>query len=131
MRRRRRRLIKTLFLVYLHFRTHRRAKKISPHEKKCVILQPFSRGSSSSGRAFGSQSKGSGFESHLLHKKRGFLGLFFFKIRSPARLQRAKSGKSYKLFPPAAGYVSLLADAGRDHVDLVDLPPAAGGLNQN
>jgi len=25
----------------------------------------------------------------------------------------------------------LLADAGRDHVDLVDLPPAAGGLNQN
>ena len=35
------------------------------------------RGSSSSGRAFGSQSKGSGFESHLLHKKRE-LRLSFF-----------------------------------------------------
>lgn len=36
------------------------------------------RGSSSSGRAFGSQSKGSGFESHLLHKKRKSSGSFFF-----------------------------------------------------
>ena len=36
------------------------------------------RGSSSSGRAFGSQSKGSGFESHLLHKKRKSSSSFFF-----------------------------------------------------
>ena len=39
---------------------------------KRVAQRPFfdkARGSSSSGRAFGSQSKGSGFESHLLHKK--------------------------------------------------------------
>ena len=35
------------------------------------------RGSSSSGRAFGSQSKGSGFESHLLHKKRELRLAFF------------------------------------------------------
>ena len=36
------------------------------------------RGSSSSGRAFGSQSKGSGFESHLLHNKGESPWRFFF-----------------------------------------------------
>ena len=41
------------------------------------------RGSSSSGRAFGSQSKGSGFESHLLHKKRKSSGSFFFLCSPP------------------------------------------------
>ena len=40
--------------------------------ERVAAIRPFfdnHRGSSSSGRAFGSQSKGSGFESHLLHRK--------------------------------------------------------------
>ena len=56
------------------------------HQKRGSLRRPFfitNRGSSSSGRAFGSQSKGSGFESHLLHKKRELRLSFFFVVDGP------------------------------------------------
>ena len=59
--------------------------------KATVIRQLlfFEGGSSSSGRAFGSQSKGSGFESHLLHKKNEREpSLSFFDARQASRVFR-------------------------------------------
>ena len=69
------------------------------------------RGSSSSGRAFGSQSKGSGFESHLLHKKRKSSGSFFFLCSrwsncAGCRLgRRHTSSPIYSTSPPSCSLI--------------------------
>ena len=58
-----------------------------------ITAKQAKRGISSSGRAFGSQSKGSGFESHMLHFYRMIASnriLIFLKIKKLSKIKPDK-----------------------------------------